>query len=133
MGGYTIKGNLDKRVNQLFEIFPDLAADRHKKSGSLSGGQQRMLALARTMMTDPVAAVLDEPTAGLSPLYADRVWQQIARIRDIGVALLIVEQNAEMAMDHADTVYILAQGRNVLSGAAKELRQREEVTRILVG
>ena len=133
MGGYTIKGHLDKRLNDLFEIFPDLAADRHKKSGSLSGGQQRMLALARTLMTDPTVAILDEPTAGLSPLYAVRVWQQIARIRDLGVALLVVEQNAEMAMEHANTVYLLAQGRNVLSGPAKELRQREEVARILVG
>ena len=133
MGGYTIKGSLDKRLNDLFEIFPDLASDRHKKSGSLSGGQQRMLALARTLMTDPAVAILDEPTAGLSPLYADRVWRQIGRIRDLGVALLVVEQNAEMAMEHADSVYLLAQGRNVLSGTAKELRHREEVARILVG
>jgi branched-chain amino acid transport system ATP-binding protein len=133
MGGYTIKSNLDQRVNDLFEIFPDLAADRRKKSSSLSGGQQRMLALARTLMTDPAVAILDEPTAGLSPLYADRVWQQIARIRDLGVALLVVEQNAEMAMQHADSVYLLAQGRNVLSGAAKDLRHHEEVARILVG
>ena len=133
MGGYTIKGSLVQRISELFETFPDLAADRHKKSGQLSGGQQRMLALARMLMTDPVAAILDEPTAGLSPLYADRVWQQIGRIRDLGVALLIVEQNAEMAMEHADYVCLLAQGRNVLSGTAAELRHRDEVTRILVG
>ena len=133
MGGYTIKGSLAQRISELFETFPDLAADRHKKSGQLSGGQQRMLALARMLMTDPVAAILDEPTAGLSPLYADRVRQQIGRIRDLGVALLIVEQNAEMAMEHADYVCLLAQGRNVLSGTAAELRHRDEVTRILVG
>lgn len=133
MGGYTIKGSLQRRVGELLELFPDLAKDRHKKSGTLSGGQQRMLALARLLMTDPVVAVLDEPTAGLSPLYAERVWAQIDRIRGAGVALLVVEQNALIALDHADAVFLLAQGRNVMSGPAEELRHREEVARILVG
>lgn len=133
MGGYTIKGSLQRRVSGVLELFPDLAKDQHKKSGTLSGGQQRMLALARLLMTDPVVAVLDEPTAGLSPLYAERVWEQIDRIRAAGVALLVVEQNASIAMDHADSVFLLAQGRNILSGPALELRHREEVARILVG
>lgn len=133
MGGYTIKGSLQRRVAELLELFPDLAKDRHKKAGALSGGQQRMLALARVLMTDPVVAILDEPTAGLSPLYAERVWAQIDRIRSAGVALLVVEQNASIAMDHADAVFLLAQGRNVLSGPAVELRHRDEVARILVG
>lgn len=133
MGGYTLKSGLQERISSLLELFPDLAVDKHKKAGALSGGQQRMLALARMLMTDPVVAILDEPTAGLSPLYADRVWSQIDRIRERGVALLVVEQNATIAMDHADTVFLLAQGRNVLSGPAAELRRRDEVARILVG
>lgn len=133
MGGYTVRGSLQERVDELFQLFPDLDKDRHKKAGALSGGQQRMLALARLLMTDPEVAILDEPTAGLSPLYADRVWEQIVRVRDLGVALLVVEQNAQMAMERADSVFLLAQGRNVLSGAAEEMRHREEVTRILVG
>jgi branched-chain amino acid transport system ATP-binding protein len=133
MGGYTVKGKLDNRIANLLEIFPDLAKDRHKKSGTLSGGQQRMLALARLLMTDPVVAILDEPTAGLSPLYAARVWEHITRIRDLGVGLLVVEQNAQMAMEYADAVFLLAQGRNVLSGDAVKLRHEEQVARILVG
>jgi branched-chain amino acid transport system ATP-binding protein len=133
MGGYTVKGKLDGRIANLLEIFPDLAKDRHKKSGTLSGGQQRMLALARLLMTDPVVAILDEPTAGLSPLYAARVWEHITRIRDLGVGLLVVEQNAQMAMEYADAVFLLAQGRNVLSGDAVKLRHEEQVARILVG
>jgi branched-chain amino acid transport system ATP-binding protein len=133
MGGYTIKGSLQRRVGELLELFPDLATDRHKQAGTLSGGQQRMLALARLLMTDPVVAVLDEPTAGLSPLYAERVWEQIDRIRSASVALLVVEQNATIAMDHADSLFLLAQGRNIMSGPAGELRHREEVARILVG
>ena len=92
-----------------------------------------MLALARMLMTDPTVAILDEPTAGLSPLYADRVWSQIARIAELGVALLVIEQNATMAMDRADDVFLLAQGRNVIQGPAGEIRDRAEVARILVG
>ncbi|HWE13114.1 MAG TPA: ABC transporter ATP-binding protein [Solirubrobacteraceae bacterium] len=133
MGGYTIKGDLRRRIDKVLELFPDLGVDRHKKADALSGGQQRMLALARLLMTEPVVAILDEPTAGLSPLYAERVWEQIDRIRSHGVGLFVVEQNASLAMDHADSVCLLAQGRNVLSGDAAELRERAEVARILVG
>jgi branched-chain amino acid transport system ATP-binding protein len=133
MGGYTRKGDLRARIGQVLELFPDLAADKRKQASDLSGGQQRMLALARLLMTEPLAAILDEPTAGLSPLYAERVWQQIDRIRDTGVALLVVEQNASLAMEHADSVCLLAQGRNVLSGSAPELREHPDVARILVG
>lgn len=133
MGGYTIKGDLRRRIDSVLELFPDLGVDRHKKASALSGGQQRMLALARLLMTEPEMAILDEPTAGLSPLYAERVWEQIDRIRAQGVGLFVVEQNASLAMDHADSVCLLAQGRNVLSGDAAELRERAEVARILVG
>lgn len=133
MGGYTIQGSLAKRIDTVMDLFPDLAKDRQKKSGALSGGQQRMLALARLLMTDPKVAILDEPTAGLSPLYAERVWEQIDRIRGLGVGLLVVEQNASIAMDHADLVFLLAQGRNVTSGTVEEVRGRDEVARILVG
>ncbi len=133
MGGYTRKGDLRARITQVLELFPDLGVDRNKKASAMSGGQQRMLALARLLMTEPLAAILDEPTAGLSPLYAERVWKQIDRIRGTGVALLVVEQNASLAMEHADSVCLLAQGRNVLSGSADELRDRAEVARILVG
>lgn len=133
MGGYTRKGDLRTRIAQVLELFPDLGVDKHKKASAMSGGQQRMLALARLLMTEPAVAILDEPTAGLSPLYAERVWAQIDRIRGTGVALLVVEQNASLAMDHADSVCLLAQGRNVLSGAASELREHADVARILVG
>jgi len=133
MGGYTTKGSLRGRANELFDTFPDLAKDRHRRAGTLSVGQQRMLALARMLMTDPLVAILDEPTAGLSPLYAERVWDAITRIRDRGVALLVVEQNAQMAMERADVVFLLAGGRNALSGRASELMNHEDVTRILVG
>ena len=133
MGGYTLKGDLRQHITRVLELFPDLGVDKQKKGSALSGGQQRMLALARLLMTEPLVAILDEPTAGLSPLYAERVWEQIDRIRGSGVGLLVVEQNASLAMEHADSVCLLAQGRNVLSGKADEMRERAEVARILVG
>jgi branched-chain amino acid transport system ATP-binding protein len=133
MGGYTTKKQVHERVSGVLELFPDLVDVRRKRAGALSGGQQRMLALARMLMTEPTAAILDEPTAGLSPLYAERVWEHIRAIAERGVGLLVVEQNASMAMDHADSVYVLAQGRNVISGSADEVRHRPEVASILVG
>jgi branched-chain amino acid transport system ATP-binding protein len=133
MGGYTRPRHMRSRVGEVLAMFPDLAKDRHKHARKLSGGQQRMLALARMLMTEPVAAILDEPTAGLSPLYTSRVWDQIVQIRQAGVGLMVIEQNAAMAMERADTVYLLAQGRNVLSGQAAAVRSRPEVSKILVG
>jgi branched-chain amino acid transport system ATP-binding protein len=133
MGGYIRKSALAERIEQLFELFPDLVADRRKKAGALSGGQQRMLALARLLVTDPIVAILDEPTAGLSPLYSDLVWERLSQIRALGVGLLVIEQNANTALELADTVCLMALGRNVLSGTAAEVRDSDEITRILVG
>jgi ABC-type branched-subunit amino acid transport system ATPase component len=133
MGGYTRRSAVRERIEFVLGLFPDIAKDGKKRAGALSGGQQRMLALARMLMTDPKAAILDEPTAGLSPMYAERVWEHIRRIAEQGVGLLVVEQNASMAIEHADSVFILAQGRNVLSGPASDVRDHDEVTKILVG
>jgi branched-chain amino acid transport system ATP-binding protein len=133
MGAFSFKGDIAERLERIFELFPDLTGDRRKKAGQLSGGQQRMLALARLLMTDPVVAILDEPTAGLSPIYGDRVWEQIVSVAKSGVGLLIVEQNAQVALEHADYAYFLADGRNVLSGPVPELAGSPEVEAILVG
>lgn len=133
MGGYTIGRAVRQQVAKVLELFPDLAANPRKRAGVLSGGQQRMLALARALMTDPSVVLLDEPTAGLSPLYAEQVWRQMHVVRALGVGLLVIEQNAEAALEHADTVYLLAAGRNVLSGKVEDVRAHEDVAAILVG
>lgn len=133
MGAYSFTGNMNERLDRVFTLFPGLDTDRRKKAGQLSGGQQRMVALARLLMTDPVVAILDEPTAGLSPIYGERVWQQIVDVARTGVGMLIVEQNAQTAMEHADFVYFMAEGRNVLSGPSAELVGRKEIASILVG
>ena len=133
MGALTYPGDFGKRLGEVSELFPDLPGIYKKKAGQLSGGQQRMVALARVLMVDPKVIILDEPTAGLSPLYATRVWEQIVRIRSHGVGLLVVEQNARTAMEHADYVFVMSDGRNYISGAASEIAGRGEVAAILVG
>jgi ABC-type branched-subunit amino acid transport system ATPase component len=133
MGGFIRRSALRDRIERLYTVFPDLVVDRKKKAGALSGGQQRMLALARLLMTDPAIAILDEPTAGLSPRYSDLVWERLTQIRDLGVGLLVIEQNAHTAMERADFVFLMSLGRNVLSGETAEVRSSEEITRILVG
>lgn len=133
MGAFTYTGDVRRRTEEVTDLFPDLRGVLRKKASQLSGGQQRMVALARALMVEPKVIILDEPTAGLSPLYAERVWEHIARVRDAGVGMLVVEQNARMAMEHADHVFVLANGRNVLSGPASELAGKDEVAALLVG
>lgn len=133
MGGITYKGDLRKRIAHVVELFPDLPRYYKKRASQLSGGEQRMVALGRVLMVDPKVIVMDEPTAGLSPLFATKVWQQIARIRDSGVALLVVEQNAATAIEHSDFAYVMLDGRIHLSGPAKEMALRKELAEVLVG
>jgi len=133
MGAFTFTGDFHRRVEEVCELFPDLPGIFRKRAGKLSGGQQRMVAMARALMVAPQMLTFDEPTAGLSPVYQERVWSQIRTIRDSGVGLLIVEQNATLALRYADHVYILADGTNALSGPADELRDRDEVAELLVG
>lgn len=121
MGAYTKPQGVHQRINEVLEIFPDLAAARNKKAGELSGGQRNMLALARSLMLEPKVVLLDEPTAGLSPAYTAVVWTQIKRVADVGTAVVVVEQNVDLAITNADRVYVLVAGRNRLEGTAAEV------------
>lgn len=133
MGAFTYSGDFRQRVDEVCELFPELPTVFRKRAGKLSGGQQRMVAMARALMVDPKMLTFDEPTAGLSPVYQERVWEQIGTIRASGVGLLIVEQNSSLALKYADDAYILAQGTTALAGPADELRERDEVAELLVG
>lgn len=133
MGAFTYSGDFRQRVDEVCELFPELPTVFRKRAGKLSGGQQRMVAMARALMVEPKMLTFDEPTAGLSPVYQERVWEQIGTIRASGVGLLIVEQNSSLALKYADHAYILAQGTTALSGPADELRERDEVAELLVG
>lgn len=123
VGGFAAKGNTDERLEEILNIFTDLKKARDKKAGQLSGGQQNLLAIARSLMVNPTVIVLDEPTAGLSPAYTDVVWNQIDLITKSGTAVLVVEQNVERALKHSDFVHIFIAGTNHVHGPASEIAE----------
>jgi branched-chain amino acid transport system ATP-binding protein len=108
------------RVDEALEYFPEIAAKRNDRAGSLSGGQQQMLVVAQGLVKRPRLLILDEPSAGLSPVLVDRVLQVAAKLRDQGTSVLLVEQLVEKALALADRVYALAQGRIVLEASTQE-------------
>ena len=132
MGGYTLKSGLASRVEQVLEIFPDLKAARTRKAGNLSGGQRNMLGMARALMLEPKVVLLDEPTAGLSPAYTGVVWEQIRRVAGLGTAVVVVEQNVDLAVNNADWVYVMVAGRNRLDGPATVVG-KEDLPGIFLG
>lgn len=133
MGGYVRKSGVRERIEQLFELFPDLRASATRRASTLSGGQRTMLALARGLMVDPVALILDEPSVGLSPRFQALIWEQIERIRATNVAILIVEQNTRETLRHAQRAYVLVLGKNRLEGTGRELLEDPEVVNLYVG
>ncbi len=122
MGGFILSGALDQRIGELYQLFPDLRDAAKKKAGQLSGGQRNMLAMARALMLTPAVLMLDEPTAGLSPLYTDVVWQKVHEIAASGTTILVVEQNVDRAIANSDWVYVLVAGRNRLDGTPEQMR-----------
>lgn len=117
-----------------YEAFPVLAERRRQLAGTMSGGQQQMLAIGRALMTDPVLLALDEPSLGLAPLIIDRIYEVIVRLRDeMKMTVLLVEQNAQRALDIADYAYILETGRVVLDGTAQKLAANEDVQEFYLG
>jgi ABC-type branched-subunit amino acid transport system ATPase component len=121
MGAFTRRSGVAQRVTEVLDVFPDLRTAARKRAGTLSGGQQNMLAMARALMLDPRVVILDEPTAGLSPIYTDVVWEQIGRITESGTAALVVEQNVDRALGQADHVYLFVAGRNHSDGPSAEV------------
>lgn len=114
------RGERSTRVEEALGLFPEIAAKRHDRGGALSGGQQQMLAVAQGLVRRPRLLMLDEPSAGLSPVLVDRVLSVAARLRETGAAVLLVEQLVEKALALADRVYALARGRIVLAASASE-------------
>lgn len=133
MGGFVGRAAARRSHEEIYEIFPDLAKVPKVSAGGLSGGQQTMLAMGRALMLRPVALLLDEPTAGLSPKYIDTVWNAIREVADLGVAILVIEQNVTTALRYCDYCYILRDGRNATEGIPSALEGREEVEGLFVG
>ncbi len=134
LGGYSRKGeSLVSDVNGVFERFPRLLERRAQKAGTLSGGEQQMLAIGRALMSRPRLLMLDEPSMGLSPIMIQLIFETIAELRDAGTTILLVEQNASAALSLADTGYVLETGRVVLSGVGSDLLNDENVRKAYLG
>jgi branched-chain amino acid transport system ATP-binding protein len=133
MGGYSRRAGVHERIDQLFQLFPDLAASSHRKANTLSGGQRTMLALARGLMVDPAVLILDEPSAGLAPKFQGLIWERIEEIKATNVAVLVIEQNTRETLRHAQWAYVLVLGQNRLEGPGRKLLDDEEVVNLYVG
>jgi branched-chain amino acid transport system ATP-binding protein len=120
-------------MEHVFTLFPRLAERRTQKAGTLSGGEQQMCAIGRAMMARPRLLMLDEPSMGLAPIFVDRIFETIVAINQEGTPILLVEQNALMALDVASRGYVMQTGRIVLQGSASELKTNEQVRKTYLG
>jgi branched-chain amino acid transport system ATP-binding protein len=133
MGAWTRPDGVEERLEEMFELFPDLAEKSAQAAGSLSGGQRQMVAMAKALMVDPKMLLLDEPTAGLSPKYRSEIFATIQKIKNTGVPILIVEQNAKQALGASDRGYVLVDGANRHTGTGAGLAADAEIARMFLG
>jgi len=135
MGAFQRKdrAEIKQDMDHVFTLFPRLAERRSQKAGTLSGGEQQMCAIGRAMMARPRLLMLDEPSMGLAPIFVDRIFETIVAINKEGTPILLVEQNALMALDVANRGYVMQTGRIVLEGPASELKTNDEVRKTYLG
>ena len=134
LGAYTRRGSIKDDVKRVFTFFPRLEERKGQQAGTLSGGEQQMLALGRAMMARPKLLLLDEPSLGLAPFVVREIFDALVKMqRDGDMGMLVVEQNATLALAHASRAYVLEVGRVVVEGASEELRKNESVRRSYLG
>ena len=127
LGGLRARDRAAARLDQVFELFPILAERRHQKAGTLSGGQQQMVAIGRGLMAAPRCLMLDEPSLGLAPIMVDTLADTIVRLHKSGLTILLVEQRVDLALRLADRGYVMETGRIVLEGSAEQLRSNSDI------
>lgn len=133
MGAFLKPGNIARRIEEVLLLFPPLREKLKQAAGELSGGQRQMVAMGRALMLEPRLLMLDEPTAGLSPLYMDQIFDRIIAVNKAGIGVLLVEQNAKQALAIAHTGYVLATGRNRFTDSAANLLANREVAESFLG
>ena len=127
------KAGIKEGMDRVFSLFPRLAERRNQKAGTLSGGEQQMCAIGRALMAQPKLLMLDEPSMGLAPIFVEKIFEIIREINDQGTPILLVEQNALMALDTAQRGYVMETGNIVLADDAKTLRENEQVKKTYLG
>ena len=133
MGAHLRTDDFKKVIEEVFSLFPILKEKRKQLAGELSGGQRQQVALGRALMVKPSVLMLDEPTAGVSPIVMDELFDHILKVKETNVAILMVEQNAKQALNISDRGYVLVTGKNKFSGSGKELLNDPEVRRSFLG
>ncbi len=134
MGGYILNNeDRKKNIKKMFEMFPRLKERKKQLAGTMSGGEQQMLAIARSLMSNPEILLLDEPSMGLAPLLVQEIFEIIKKINSEGVTILLVEQNANQALSISDRAYVLETGEIVLEGTGKELLNNSKIKKAYLG
>lgn len=133
MGAYTNSANLKAGMEDVYARFPRLEHRKNQIAGTLSGGEQQMLAMGRALMSKPKLLMMDEPSMGLAPILVQQIFDIIKELHKAGTTILLVEQNAEMALEVADRAYVLETGRIKLSGTGRELAQSDEIKKAYLG
>jgi len=133
MGAFLRNDDINKTIEEVYKLFPVLKDKKNQLAGELSGGQRQQVAVGRALMTKPSVLMLDEPTAGVSPIVMDELFDRIIEIKNTGVAIIIVEQNAKQALSIADFGYVLVGGKNKFTGKGSELLNNPDVRKAFLG
>ena len=133
MGAFLRNDDINKTIEDVYKLFPALRDKKDQLAGELSGGQRQQVAVGRALMTKPSVLMLDEPTAGVSPIVMDELFDRIIEIKNTGVAIIIVEQNAKQALSIADFGYVLVGGKNKFTGKGSELLNNPDVRKAFLG